>query len=257
MSGRALGLALLGTIAALVAPLDERALRDCSRLELQPSLTAQAPPEQRYEAWTGASIEGELLDGFSLELDLTWRTRDDYSPQSSSIRLLSLHRVAEGLTLGFGYGFYPTWGASGFADGREEHRVTEQASYRIVEPTTRLRFGFRLRFEQRFRPVASGADVGLRLRPRAEVAIPLEPTLRLSLLVYDELGLPLHDAGPASSRLQSAGLESNRAFVGLRAEVTASLRVEVGYLNRFTRRPEHARGDVVSHVALAAMGFRW
>ncbi len=224
---------------------------------------AEAPPlEHRYQLWTQLGVKATVDPDWSLRADLALRLRDAYAPSASFVHVMLLRRVYDRMFVGLGYGFHPSWTGPGLAGVIDEHRLREQWMWQLVDPTSGVELQLRSRFEQRVRPVEQAIELGLRLREFIQLAVPILPEGRLALVFGTELFFALNDAGetplaPAedgaprrSPRWQTGGVEQNRAFLGLRSDLAAWLRLELAYQNQWSVRPHHPRGDRMGHTVL-------
>lgn len=92
-------------------------------------------------------------------------------------------------------------------------------------------FTTRARLEQRFSD--TGSDTASRYRHFMKLAWPIKPLPGVSAVAWDEVFVNLDDVdwGPR------AGLDQNRAFVGMGYAFSKTVKTELGYLNQFIDRP--------------------
>ncbi len=92
-------------------------------------------------------------------------------------------------------------------------------------------FTTRARLEQRF--ADSGSDTASRYRHLFKLARPVKTFPNVSAIVSDESFINLDDVdwGP------QAGLDQNRAFIGMGYALSKVVKTEVGYLNQYIDRP--------------------
>lgn len=92
-------------------------------------------------------------------------------------------------------------------------------------------FTTRARLEQRFSD--TGSDTASRYRHFFKLTWPIKGLSNVSAVTYDEVFVNLDDVdwGP------QAGLDQNRAFVGMGYAFSKTVKTELGYLNQFIDRP--------------------
>jgi len=201
------------------------------------AVTAHAPAfaaEEGVELWLNPSVSHDLDDRRSVEFETAQRLRsaDDGRPDTYFYRLWFNQEVVSGMTL------------SGAAEyrindgGADETRLMQQLSTRHGIWRTRLRL------EQRF--VDNADQMGLRVRPRLGISVPLDEARRLSFRSDAELFVTLRATSPAGDE----GLTGLRTQVGFGYKVNERLSVSAGYLRQqdfLTSRP-----DVVGHAPIVA-----
>ena len=72
-----------------------------------------------------------------------------------------------------------------------------------------------------------------------------------SLVVSDEIFVNLNDADLTPTVKATGGLDRNRIFIGAGLNLNNSLRMEFGYLNQYTFRPN--RSDRIDHILAVAL----
>lgn len=229
------------------------------------SPAARADVENQYQTWLAVNVQGRIAGPLYTQSDVQFRVFSNFSPSAAIVRPGLALRVAENMLVTLGYAWTPAWRAPDGVGFTDEHRIWEQFTYDYEHKPTGIRFQTRTRLEQRFRhPV--GVEVGVRFREllRLSVAIVAGPR-PLIFVVWDEVffsfnraGGEPNGAGGTTSQWQSPVFDQNRVFVGLGYQVVpAYFRLELGYLNRFIRRPQNPAGDALDHVALLASFISW
>ncbi|BCA96228.1 hypothetical protein TUM19329_25890 [Legionella antarctica] len=109
-----------------------------------------------------------------------------------------------------------------------EERYWEQFNWRVVNKPY-LNLISRTRFEQRKN--VDESRIALRLRPRMWLRIPFKNNSKYSFSIFDELFFNLNHPQWVSPRL----FEQNRAFIGIAAQLSNSILMDVGYLNQHLR----------------------
>lgn len=231
---------------------------------------AQADFTHAYQTWAQVFFQGPLHGSLWLQADLQYRGHDDFSPVGTIVRAALAHRTAEGMMFGLGYSWQPLWrqrGGEGFVD---EHRVFLNWQWELVHRETGIRFLMRARMEERLRRPASTLEVGLRVRQWLRLAIPVDTDRRLFVIAYDEFMTHMLDAGRTPDGVDEMGEETftalwsafgydqNRLFVGMGYQFVPSvLRIELGYLNQWVRRPNNPAGDAMNHVLVLNTVVNW
>jgi Protein of unknown function (DUF2490) len=232
----------------------------------------EAPPQDfthQYQTWLNADFQGPVYGDVFIFGDAQYRAWDDFTPATLIARGGLLWRPMTDMFVGAGYGWQPGWrqrGTNGFFD---EHRIFEHFAYEWVEPSSGIKLHFRTRLEQRFRYPA-GVEVGVRVRQRVRLIVPLTDDKALLFLTWDELMFALNDAGHSAMgtdssgqalhtpQWQFAGYDQNRLFVGMGYQfIPGVVRLEVGYLNQWQRRPGNALGDVMNHIFFVGTTLGW
>jgi hypothetical protein len=188
---------------------------------------------------TAEAISPKLED-IRWSLEAQARFRDDAGDFDQSIVRPGIgYAISDELTVWLGYGWFriSPEGGSDF----DEHRIWQQLSWsRNFDP---VRLTTRTRFEQRFRE--DGDDTGGRFRQKIRVDHPLSS--QFDLVIHDEVFVNLNstDWGARS------GFNQNRGFAGFRWNANPHVRLEIGYLNRFTHRS--GKRDAIDHIALITL----
>lgn len=111
----------------------------------------------------------------------------------------------------------------------DEHRSWQQFLW--SQPLGAATFSSRARLEQRFSD--TGPDTASRYRHLVKLVWPVKPLPNVSAVAYDEVFINLDDVdwGP------QAGLDQNRAFIGMGYAFSKAVKTELGYLNQYIDRP--------------------
>ena len=123
-----------------------------------------------------------------------------------------------------------------------EQRARQDFSVDHLATIGGLVIGARLRAEERWRDGSSGT--GVRIRPFVRLTLPV--TGKLNLLASHESFVNL--GGGAGQR---GGYDRARDFFGVGVPMTKRVRVEIGYLNQWTR------GARTVGAAAFTLGWRW
>lgn len=172
-------------------------------------------------------------------LDGHLRLRDDTSGFNQSIVRPGIGRALnDGHALWAGYGWIRSDRVVG--GGFDEHRIWQQWTY--APQLNAWRFLHRSRFEQRW--VETGDDLGFRWRQMFRAQRILTANPQWSLVGWDEAFFHLNDTDWGAN----AGFDQNRAFLGFgfKRRDEDRVRMEVGYLNQFVRRP--GGRDGMNHI---------
>lgn len=194
--------------------------------------TTASAADEIFEFWANPSVEAGVGRG-TAELETAHRIRDGRD-DTHYLRLWYGRPVASGLTLAGGV--EQRW------TGRvQEQRLLQQLSYRtgILRSRTRI--------EQRF---VEGDDLmGVRLRQRLGVSVPLDRSERLALVANAEGFFTLR----STTRAGQTGLTGMRTLIGAEYEISDRVEVGLGYL----RAQEIRRGaiDRVGHAPLLSLAF--
>lgn len=215
-------------------------LRTCLRalpLALIAAPTAALASNEGFEFWLNPSA-GVALDGDTgIELETAQRFRSDADGRVDTYfaRLWLNQDLGEAATL------------SGALEqrindgGADETRLIQQLSTRHGVLRTRLRL------EQRF---VDGADrMGLRLRPRLGLAVPLDEAGRWSFNTDAELFLTLR----SNNRGGDHGLGGLRTQVGLSYEVSDRLELSLAYLRQ--QEIEDGGPDEIGHAPIIGIEY--
>ncbi len=193
--------------------------------------------DDAFELWFNPSVALDLDDDTSFELETAQRFRSaaDDRPDTYFARLWLNQDLSKAFAVG---GALERRVNNGSAD---ETRTMQQLS---------LRSGVlrgRLRLEQRF--VDDADRMGLRLRPRLGVAVPLDGPGKWSLESNAELFLTLR----STSRGGSDGLTGLRTQVAVGYEISEKLKLSAGYLRQ--QDIDRNGPDTVGHAPILGLEF--
>lgn len=240
-----------------------------------PSVTSAQPRDftHAYQTWLGVDWQGPIHQDLFSFGDVQPRLYDDFAPTVILLRTGLLWRMMPTMFLGGGYAWTPSWRSPGTVGFADEHRLFEQWQYEWIDAAeggTGIRIHFRTRFEQRFRHPTGTVEVGLRLRQRVRLMVPLTTDRALFFITWDELFVALTDSGGtpdgvdamgdprATPRWQYGGFDQNRFFLGLGYQIVPGVvRIEGGYINHWVRRPSNALGDAMNHAAFLNVSLGW
>jgi Protein of unknown function (DUF2490) len=139
-------------------------------------------------------------------------------------------QATRGLTLTGGYAFVRSHAYSHYATAApalNEHRIWEQAWLRYR--SGRIRWGTRLRFENRFvgvRDVPGKSSYRFENRVRAFQQVTVPVSQRVYLTAYDEFWFY------AKPYVSNSIFDQNRAYAGVGFHLRPSLRFEAAYMNQ-------------------------
>jgi hypothetical protein len=195
------------------------------------STTAAAQTDDGLELWLNPSVSWSLDDDTEVEVETAQRFRRGADGRGDTYyaRLWLNQDVSKALSVSAGLEQRTN------QPGADETRLLQQVSARRGVLRTRLRL------EQRF---VDGGRMGVRLRPRAGVELPLGSSGRWSAKANAELFLTLRSTTPGGDE----GLTGVRTQIGAGYKVTERLSVTVAYLRQQDVR--EGRPDVVGHAPL-------
>ncbi|MDR6850685.1 hypothetical protein J2Y54_000178 [Sphingomonas sp. BE123] len=203
------------------------------------SAPAAVAQDDGFEVWLNPAASVALDADTGIEIETAQRFRDSGAgrPDTYFARLWINQDIAPDITLS---GAVEQRVNDGDAD---ETRLIQQLS------TSHGILRTRLRLEQRF--VAGADQMGVRLRPRLGVSVPLDTAGRWSFKSDAELFLTLR----ATDRGGSDGLTGLRTQVGVAHELSERLTISVAYLRQQDIRS--ARPDRVGHAPIIGieLGF--
>lgn len=198
---------------------------------------------QQDALWAGAFVDQPVTARTALWFDGSWRRMDfGAEPQQLLVRPGVQVTLAPGVRVAAGYAWIATqpYGSLPIATPTREHRTWQQLT--VAHRAGVFSVSHRYRLEQRWTHpllIVSGTDARdagpttyqnrLRYMPRAQanlgsVAIGGRPVIGY---VWDELLMPL--GGPA----QTFTIGQNRASAGVGVPLSATARVEIGYMNLY------------------------
>lgn len=205
--------------------------------------TAAAPQQARasdeaFELWLNPSIGTDLDSDTGVELETAQRFRSasDGRPDTYFFRLWVNQDLADNVTL------------SGAVEQRfnngddDERRLIQQLTTRHGMLRTRLRL------EQRFEE-GQGGRMGLRLRPRLGVNVPLDDAGKWAAKADAELFWTLRSTGAGGD----TGITWLRTQVGIGYDVSDNLSLNLIYLRQQDFRA--GRPDRIGHAPLIGIEF--
>lgn len=206
--------------------------------------------DQQLQSWFMMNASGPIHGDISFHGDVQLRAFDNLSPNILILRPGISYKFHENHYLTLGYMWQPFWRNKDLVNFVDEHRVWVQWMADFLMMDGKLNLNTRLRFEYRIRPGSSEEDeldVGFRNRLQIKVGYQLNSDWLLT--VGDELFVNANSAWGNGG--QFAGFDQNRAFITLGYQLIAkTLRIELGYMNQFLRRPVHPKFDLMSHNVL-------
>ncbi|UZW55307.1 DUF2490 domain-containing protein [Sphingobium sp. JS3065] len=180
------------------------------------------------QAWTTESLIVRASDADTIHLDTSQRFRRDSSGGGQqTLRILIDHRVARGVQIGGGIGYFRS-------SPEQEMRLFQQVTLSSGA------WAARSRIEQRFFDTADKAS--WRLRQRVQGSLPLGAATQWTLVAATELMFHLNRARPGDK----LGLAVMRNQIGLRRPVGKALNVQILYMRQQSFRD--GRPDAVAHI---------
>ncbi|MCL9682608.1 DUF2490 domain-containing protein [Legionella maioricensis] len=119
-----------------------------------------------------------------------------------------------------------------------ENRYWEQLNWRILKKPG-YNINSRTRLEEREN--VDESRMAIRLRQRMWLRIPFKIESKYSFSLYDEVFFNLNHPEWVSPYL----FEQNRAFVGVAAQLSKSILIDIGYLNQYLRSTTQERDNVL------------
>ena len=189
------------------------------------------------ELWLNPSVSFNIDKDTGVEIETAQRLRnaDDDRVDTYFVRFWMNQKMAENLTL----------------SGAIERRINNGGSdeTRLIQQMT-TSHGYlrtRLRLEQR---LVDGADqIGLRVRPRLGVAVPIDADERWTFKTDAEMILTLQSTSNGGDK----GLTGLRTQMGIGFDVTPRLTLSAGYLRQ--QDFDDRRPDVVGHAPIFGIEF--
>lgn len=198
--------------------------------------TAHATDED-FELWLNPSIAFDLDDDTGVEFETAQRLRDSANGREDTYfaRLWLNQQLSDNVTIA----------------GAFERRINDGGSdeTRLIQQMT-TRHGIlrtRLRLEQRF--VDDADRMGLRVRPRVGVAVPLDDEGRLTFDADAELFVTLRSNNEGGDD----GLTGMRTQIGLSYELNDRLSLSAAYLR--DQDFEDGQPDTVGHAPIIGIEF--
>jgi len=223
-----------------------------------------------YQSWLQLTLQGPIHQDLFVQADLQYRAYDDVSPAQILIRGALAWRPIDNMYLGLGHAWTPGFRARDGGQFFDEHRIYQNWQWELVHGETGIRFLMRFRVEERFRYPTGTLEVGVRLRQMLRFTFPLTTDRLFSLITYDELFLDLTESGHTLSGVdpmgndtfspawEAFGYDQNRLFLGVGYQFIPSvLRLELGYMNQWIRRPQNPGGDAMNHIAVLNTVINW
>lgn len=196
------------------------------------------------QVWLAGIVEGPIAGKLVTWVDVQARMTDGAGRLGQTIVRPSLgYAPRPGTSLLFGYGYFET-DVTGRPTQRE-HRLWQQAQFRVIGTPGKAVLVSRTRLEQRF--VEGADDTGWRLRQftRGQYWV----GSGWSMIAFNEtfVGLNRTDWG------QNSSLNQLRNFGGVGKALTPELALEAGYLNQRLVRPGP---DTTNHIASISLFYR-
>lgn len=215
-------------------------------LALPPLLLAASPAlaEEDVQPWLAVTATIPVADRVVVWLEGQARTSNDASRLNQILLRPALgYKATSTTTLFAGYAFVPTNppGPARF----NEHRIWEQATFRILGDGRGITLSGRSRLEQRFRE--GDGDVGHRFRQLIRLTAPVDAK-GTQAVVWSEPFIGLNDTRWG----QPGGLDRWRNFIGVSLPVASTLRIEPGYMNEVV---EQRGPDRMNHIASLTLNF--
>jgi hypothetical protein len=180
------------------------------------------------------------LEDFRWWMEAQARFRNDAGDFDQSIIQPGIgYAIVPEVTVWIGYGWFRTSPENG--RDFDEHRIWQQLSW--ARDFDLVRLTTRTRIEQRFRE--NGDDTGGRFRQRVGVSHPLSS--HFDLVAHNEIFVNLNSTDWGAD----SGFDQNRGFAGFRWNANQHVRLEIGYLNRFTN--QSGESDAMDHIAMITL----
>jgi hypothetical protein len=217
------------------ALLRPRLLRGFFALALLWSGSAQAA-DSETQGWSTAQVQFRASPSDFITMDVSQRFREQKSGDEQQLFRVAYDRlIAPGVQIGGGIAYLE-------AEAEREHRLFQQFAI------TKGLFMARTRLEQRFFDTA-GTPL-LRLRQRVQLALPLDPAKRVTVILAVEGMANLNRARPSDKR----GFATLRNQIGLRYSLNRHLDAQLLYMRQQNIRD--ARPDAVAHIPWLTLGWR-
>lgn len=195
------------------------------------------------QAWGTINLAAPISGKLSVNVEAQARLTDDVSRLGQlSLRPSIGWRIADASTLSLGYAYLRSDPAGGAV--RNEHRIWQQAAYRIAGVPDGVRLYGRTRLEQRL--VEGSDDTGWRLRQQLRLTAPIG---RVGVVLSGEPFYGFNDTGWGQRR----GFDQVRTFAGINLPLNANTSLEPGYLNQVLFR--HGE-DRMNHIAILTLNVR-
>lgn len=199
--------------------------------------SAAAASDDAFEFWLNPSVSFGIDENTGVEIETAQRLRNSADGRADTYfaRLWLNQDVTDDVTISGAFERRINDG------GNDETRLIQQLSTRHGIVRTRFRL------EQRL--VENADRMGLRLRPRLGVSIPLDAEGRWSFKSDAELFLTLRSGNVGGD----TGLTGVRSQIGISHEVSDRLALSLGYLRQQEIRP--GASDVVGHAPIIGIEF--
>ncbi len=191
------------------------------------------------KGWVVSSITGPISDSSSFKyyLEPQLRLIDDTYFFNQFLFLGGLgYHFNTNMSLYIGPGWIVTKTPEGVTT--HENRYWEQFNWKLLDKPN-LNLNSRTRFEQREN--VDEARMALRLRERMWLRIPFKNNGKYSFSIFDEMFFNLNHPKWVSPYL----FEQNRAFIGIAAQLSKSILMDVGYLNQHFRSTTRQTDNVL------------
>lgn len=199
-------------------------------------MTAQAS-DDGVELWFNPSVSVDLDQNTGVEIETAQRLRDagDGRPDTYFARLWLNQKVADTITL----------------SGAIERRINDSGAdeTRLIQQMSTRHGILRTRFRMEQRLVDNADRMGLRLRPRLGVSVPLQQDGAWSLKGDAELFLTLRSTSVGGDD----GLTGLRTQLGVGYDVSDRLSLSLAYLRQQDITP--GRPDRIGHAPIIGIEF--
>jgi len=195
--------------------------------------------------WLNLTLQGDLPTAgwrWYAELQPRWR-EEGRDLDTVLVRPAVYYKLSEQDSVWFGYGYIPTYPASGGM--RYENRLWQQYLH-TFSPWHGITLSSRTRLEER--RMEDGDDTGYRLRQMVRATYPLTP--QWGFVAWDEYFVNTDDTDWGAR----GGFDQNRAFAGVSYAFSGQSRLEAGYLNQYVRLNGD---DRMNHVLSAAWSINF
>ena len=206
-----------------------------------------AAQEEDFNIW------GAQVISVDLDEDGEWFVRGEaqerFTQDSSRLGQLLLRsfigvRVNDSVTIGGGYGYIFT-DPVGPAEVNE-HRIYQEATFKLIDNGDGLTVTSRNRLEQRFYEESDAT--GWRYRNQVQLRAPISDNN--NLVVYTEPFIGLNDVA-----FNNGGLAVWRNFVGVSVPLADGISMTPGYLNQYVFRD--GQEDRIQHIANVGISARF
>ncbi len=184
--------------------------------------------------WFNLTHTQKLTPKFDLLTDFQFRSANNFDYLGTRLlRGAFSYNINKKHSVALGYGNITDWDVINEERiSTLEHRVFQQYIFKDV--VERLRFNFRMRFEQRFRGPES--DFSQRLRLQAAVVVPIIANENFSKGVYSLLQSEVMFNVQHKERINNSFFDQHRPLVALGYRFNKNVDTEVGYLRLQQRK---------------------